>query len=317
MVKLTDAQKAELEALEKLSDDEIDLSNIPEMTDEEWAKARRGMFYKPDWQDVTLQLDRNVVDWFKEHAETLEEAHEAINQALVEHMRRARFPEQNPPGTTAMAPKITAGTKDDINKDSGQWMIVDIGFSSTDPSCGVWTDTGTEEQEPYVVTFGELVEWVTKEARREDNTRTLNLLIEAPLSVAFQQDNNNPTRRSCDIQGEKHRDWYVNAGGTTLIAAGNLLWELNNCKRVREVRLFEGLVSFKNKEDQPESKKERTEEHKKDVMKLKNAVWSGEGRDIFTRKALPQTIGHRIESPFHFFFDKDLIPPVIRPKSDN
>ena len=92
MVKLTDAQKAELEALEKLSDDDIDLSDIPEITEEEWAKAKRGMFYKPDWQDVTLRLDRNVVDWFEERAETLEEAHQAINQALVEHMRRVRFP---------------------------------------------------------------------------------------------------------------------------------------------------------------------------------------------------------------------------------
>ena len=46
MVKLTDAQKVELEALEKLSDDEIDLSDIPEMTDAEWSKAKRGMFYK-------------------------------------------------------------------------------------------------------------------------------------------------------------------------------------------------------------------------------------------------------------------------------
>ena len=92
MVKLTDAQKAELEALEKLSDDEIDLSDIPEMTEAEWAKAKRGMFYKPDWQDVTLRLDQNVVDWFEEQAETPEEAHRNINQALVEHMRRVRFP---------------------------------------------------------------------------------------------------------------------------------------------------------------------------------------------------------------------------------
>ena len=92
MVKLTDAQKAEVETLEKLSDDEIDLSDIPEMTDIDWSKAKRGMFYKPDWQDVTLRLDQNVVDWFEDQAETPEEAHQAINQALVEHMTRMRFP---------------------------------------------------------------------------------------------------------------------------------------------------------------------------------------------------------------------------------
>ncbi len=94
MVKLTDAQKAELEALEKLSEDEIDLSDIPEQPID-WSKAKRGMFYKPDWQDVTLRLDQNVVDWFEERAATPEEAHEAINQALVEYMRRVRFPGRN------------------------------------------------------------------------------------------------------------------------------------------------------------------------------------------------------------------------------
>ena len=92
MVKLTDTQKAELEALEKLPDEEIDLSDIPEMTDAEWSKSKRGMFYKPDWQDITLRLDRNVVDWFEEQAQAPEAAHHAINQALLEHMRRVRFP---------------------------------------------------------------------------------------------------------------------------------------------------------------------------------------------------------------------------------
>ena len=95
MVKLTDEQKAELEALEKLSDDEIDLSDIPERPID-WSKAKIGMFYKPDWQDVTLRLDQNVVDWFEGQAETTEEAHRNINDALVEHMRRVRFPGRKP-----------------------------------------------------------------------------------------------------------------------------------------------------------------------------------------------------------------------------
>ena len=91
MVKLTEEQRAELQALEAMSDDEIDLSDIPERPID-WSKAKRGMFYKPDWQDITLSLDQNVVDWFEEQAETPEEAHRNINQALVEHMRRVRFP---------------------------------------------------------------------------------------------------------------------------------------------------------------------------------------------------------------------------------
>ena len=92
MVKLTDAQKAELEALEAMPDDQIDYSDIPEMTEAEWSKAKRGMFYKPDWRDITLRLDQNVVDWFEEHAETPEKAHQDINRVLMEHIRRERFP---------------------------------------------------------------------------------------------------------------------------------------------------------------------------------------------------------------------------------
>ena len=95
MVKLTDEQKAELEALEAMPDDQIDFSDIPEQPIN-WAKAKVGMFYQPDWQDITLRLDQNVVDWFEENAETPEDVHKDINQALMEHIRRERFPGRKP-----------------------------------------------------------------------------------------------------------------------------------------------------------------------------------------------------------------------------
>ena len=98
-----------------------------------------------------------------------------------------------------MASEIIAGCTTDINKGSGQWLIVDIGFSSKDPSCGVWNGTG----KPSVVTFGGLVNLATQKVQ-EDDTQSLNLLIEAPLSVAFQQ-NDNPTRRSCDSQDGQYQ----------------------------------------------------------------------------------------------------------------
>ena len=65
MVKLTEEQKAELEALEAMPDDQIDYSDIPETTEAEWSKAKRGMFYQPDWQNITLRLDQNVIDWVR------------------------------------------------------------------------------------------------------------------------------------------------------------------------------------------------------------------------------------------------------------
>ena len=41
---LTDEQRAELDALEALPDDQIDTSDIPETLD--WSGARRGLFYQ-------------------------------------------------------------------------------------------------------------------------------------------------------------------------------------------------------------------------------------------------------------------------------
>ena len=41
---LTDEERAELDALEALPDDQIDTSDIPETVD--WSGARRGVFYR-------------------------------------------------------------------------------------------------------------------------------------------------------------------------------------------------------------------------------------------------------------------------------
>lgn len=45
--RLTKADRAKLKALAARPDGEIDISDIPEMTDEQWKDARRGHFYRP------------------------------------------------------------------------------------------------------------------------------------------------------------------------------------------------------------------------------------------------------------------------------
>ena len=42
--KLTPQQQAEIDALKAMPDDEIDTSDIPEVTD--WSNAKRGMFHR-------------------------------------------------------------------------------------------------------------------------------------------------------------------------------------------------------------------------------------------------------------------------------
>ncbi|MFQ5955819.1 MAG: BrnA antitoxin family protein, partial [Kiloniellales bacterium] len=81
---LTRNQKAELEALVALPDDQIDLNDIPEVRD--WSGAERGLFYRPLKKQLTLRLDADVVAWFKSHARGGRGYQTDINRALREHV---------------------------------------------------------------------------------------------------------------------------------------------------------------------------------------------------------------------------------------
>lgn len=71
--------KAEAEALAARPEDDIDLTDMPEVAD--WSKAERGRFYRPVKQQLTLRLDADVVQWFK--ANTPGGGYQTrINQAL-------------------------------------------------------------------------------------------------------------------------------------------------------------------------------------------------------------------------------------------
>jgi uncharacterized protein (DUF4415 family) len=62
---LTNARRAKLKALATRPDSEIDTSDIPEMTEEQWKKARRGHFYRPRKRQITARVDADVLDWLK------------------------------------------------------------------------------------------------------------------------------------------------------------------------------------------------------------------------------------------------------------
>ena len=94
MAKLTEKQKAEIEALKAMRDDEIDLSDIPER-DIDWSTARRGYrgpSYRPVKQEITLTLDEYVIDWFEKNEPSEKARHEAINEALMSYIRDQKFP---------------------------------------------------------------------------------------------------------------------------------------------------------------------------------------------------------------------------------
>ena len=66
---LTAKQKKEIEALSKMKDSEIDLSDIPELPADAWKNAVRGKFYRPVKKAVSLRLDADVIAWLKKDGE--------------------------------------------------------------------------------------------------------------------------------------------------------------------------------------------------------------------------------------------------------
>ena len=77
-------QSAELTALAKRDDADIDTSDIPEVVD--WSKAEIGKFYRPRKQLVTMRLDADVVAWFKARSPKYQTA---VNSVLREHVMKA------------------------------------------------------------------------------------------------------------------------------------------------------------------------------------------------------------------------------------
>ena len=69
-----------------LTDDSIDASDVPEVRD--WSGAKRGLFYRPVKQQLTLRIDADVVAWFKSRAPKGEGYQTNMNRALREHIHR-------------------------------------------------------------------------------------------------------------------------------------------------------------------------------------------------------------------------------------
>jgi uncharacterized protein (DUF4415 family) len=82
---LTSEQLAELAALAALPDEAIDTSDAPELLD--WSGAKRGLFYRPLKQQLTLRVDADLIAWFKARATSKEGYQTRINRALREYVQ--------------------------------------------------------------------------------------------------------------------------------------------------------------------------------------------------------------------------------------
>jgi uncharacterized protein (DUF4415 family) len=86
---LTAEQQAELAMLEGLSEAEINTQDIPEQRD--WSGAKRGVFYRPIKQQITLRLDADVVDWFRQHPQSNAGYQTRINAVLRSYVEQEQL----------------------------------------------------------------------------------------------------------------------------------------------------------------------------------------------------------------------------------
>ena len=76
----------EMAALAAIPDEEIDTSDIPEITD--WSKAVVGRFYRPLKETVTIRLDADVLDWLKQGGKGYQTRVNTILRAVMEQKRK-------------------------------------------------------------------------------------------------------------------------------------------------------------------------------------------------------------------------------------
>ena len=62
---LTEADRERLAVLAARPDSEIDRSDMPELTEEDWKTAVRGKHYRPVKAQITAHLDKDVLAWLK------------------------------------------------------------------------------------------------------------------------------------------------------------------------------------------------------------------------------------------------------------
>ncbi len=90
---ISNKSQTDWERLEGMEDQDIDLSDIPELTPEMFAKAvvKRGLKDKENKTQLTIRVDRDVLTWFKSQGRgyqtRIKSLLRAYMQANVKHKR--------------------------------------------------------------------------------------------------------------------------------------------------------------------------------------------------------------------------------------
>ena len=194
---------------------------------------------------------------------------------------------------------ILAGNKAEVCWGEGKWIFLDIGFSSRGRTCGVAFGNGSPQELTYGTARKAIIE------RIRDWSGSVNLIIEAPLSVCFSSDGN-PKGRRMEKHNSATRYWYTGVGCAVMTAAIYLIRDLHEATMSLpniKVHLFEGFVTFK----------EGGTNHKKDVIALREKVRHApqHQKSLYDRDQLKSSEDDEIFSAFRVAGLDCGIPAVI------
>lgn len=86
---LTEAQQAELQALAKIPEGDIDTGDIQSLSDVQWANAVRGRFYKPIKMPTTVRVDADVLAWLKSQGKGYQtRINKILREAMLQSIHR-------------------------------------------------------------------------------------------------------------------------------------------------------------------------------------------------------------------------------------
>ena len=89
---LTEEQKQRLEALRNMPDEDIDFSDIPQLTEKFWANAkpwRDRHLYRPLKESTTVRVDADVLAWLKSKGKGYQTRVNAIlREAMLSELKK-------------------------------------------------------------------------------------------------------------------------------------------------------------------------------------------------------------------------------------
>ncbi len=74
MNEVPESIRKELAALAAKPESEIDFSDLPATTEQDWQGARRGQFYRPVKKQLTVRIDADVLDGSRAKARAISAA---------------------------------------------------------------------------------------------------------------------------------------------------------------------------------------------------------------------------------------------------